>query len=84
MHASEGKHLGVVGSLICAEALANAVAGAQHSIYRGRWHSVDEVLSWLSLLGDELQDQRRGFANAAFTDRTFCMRHVIELVLRNN
>jgi hypothetical protein len=84
VHASEGKHLGMVGSLICAEALANAVAGAQHSIYRGRWHSVDEVLSWLSLLGDELQEQRRLFANAAFTDRTFCMRHVIELVLRNN
>jgi hypothetical protein len=84
VHASEGKHLGVVGSLICAEALANAVAGAQHSIYRGRWHSADEVLSWLSLLGDELQEQRRVFASAAFTDRTFCMRHVIELVLRNN
>ena len=83
-HASEGKHLGVVGSLICAEALANAIAGAQHSIYRGCWHSVDEVLSWLGPLGDELQEQRRLFANPAFTDRTFCMRHVIELVLRNH
>jgi hypothetical protein len=84
VHASEGKHLGVVGSLICAEGLANAVAGAQHSIYRGRWFPADEVLSWLGMVGDELQEQRRSFANAAFTERTFCMRHVIELVLRNN
>jgi hypothetical protein len=84
VHASEGKHLGVVGSLICAEGLANAVVGAQHSIYRGRWFPVDEVLSWLGMVGDELQEQRRIFANAAFTERTFCMRHVIELVLRNN
>ncbi|MFC4309771.1 peroxidase family protein [Steroidobacter flavus] len=84
VHASEGKHLGVVGSLICAEALANAVAGAPHSIYRGHWCSVDEVLSWMGKLGNELQEQRRVFANAAYTDRTFCMRHVIELVLRNN
>jgi hypothetical protein len=84
VHASEGKHLGVVGSLICAEALAGAIAGASHSIYRGHWSPVDEVLSWLGKLGDELQEQRRVFADAAFTDRTFCMRHVIELVLRNN
>lgn len=83
-HASEGKHLGVVGSLICAEGLANAIAGAPHSLYRDRWFPVDEVLSWLGALGDELQEQRRVFANAAYTDRTFCMRHVVELVLRNN
>jgi hypothetical protein len=83
VHASEGKHLGVVGSLICAEALANAIAGASHSIYRGHWFPVDEVLSWLGTLGDELQEQRRVFANTAYTDRTFCMRHVIEWVLGN-
>ncbi|WP_129775864.1 peroxidase family protein [Peristeroidobacter soli] len=84
VHASEGKHLGVVGSLICAEGLANAIAGASHSIYCGRWCPVDEVLSSLGKLGEELQEQRRAFANAAYTDRTFCLRHVIELVLRNN
>lgn len=84
VHASEGRHLGVVGSLICAEGLANAIAGAQCSIYRNRWFSVDEVLSWLGPLGDELQEQRRRFANPAYTDRTFCMRHVVELVLTNN
>jgi len=84
VHASEGKHLGVVGSLICAEAIANAIAGASHSIYRGRWAPVDEVLSWLGALGEELQEQRRVFASAAYNDRTFCMRHVVELVLRNH
>ncbi len=84
VHASEGKHLGMVGSLICAEGLANAIAGAQYSIYRGHWCPVDELLSWLGTLGEELQEQRRVFANAAFADRTFCMRHVIELVLADN
>jgi hypothetical protein len=86
-HASRGQHLGVLGSMICAEALANAIAGAKPSIYRGRWPSTDEVLTGLRALGEALQDVRRSAAarsRPAFTDRTFCMRHLIDLVLGPN
>lgn len=81
---SDGAHLGVLGSMICAEVLANAIAGAQHSIYQGRWPSTDEVLAGLRALGDALQEVRRSRAaqsRATFIDRTFCMRHLIDLVL---
>lgn len=78
--AGRGEHLGMLGSLICAEVLANAIAGAQNSIYRDGWRSVDEVLSGLGDLGTALQELRRKHANAGFSNRTFCMRHVIELV----
>ena len=81
--ASEGAHLGVLGSMICAEVLANAIAAAPTSIHDGRWPSVDEVLADIGPLGDALQEQRRAAAipGSAFTGRTFCMRHLIDLVL---
>jgi hypothetical protein len=81
--ASEGAHLGVLGSMICAEVLANAIATAQPSIHQDHWPGVDGVLAGLGPLGAALQKQRGKSAvpGRAFTDRTFCMRHLIDLVL---
>ncbi|HEY7638176.1 MAG TPA: peroxidase family protein [Steroidobacteraceae bacterium] len=87
VHASDGVHLGVLGSMICAEVLANSIAKAPTTIYRGRWPSVDEVLTELGGLGEALQEVRRSAAagsRTTFSDRTFCMRHLIELVPGKN
>jgi hypothetical protein len=87
VHASDGVQLGVLGSMICAEVLANAIAGAPSTIYRGGWPGTDEVLTGLGGLGEALQDMRRKAAmrsRPTFVDRTFCMRHLIDLVLGPN
>jgi hypothetical protein len=81
MHASLGQHLGVLGSMICAEVLANAIAGAPHSIYQQGWRSVDDVLADLGPLGSRLQDERRKRCSPRFVTRTFCLRHLLALVL---
>lgn len=83
VHASEGRHLGTLGSLICAEVLANAIATAPISIYRDGPASVDLMLSSLGLLGALIQIVRRS-ANPVLpiAERTFCMRHIIKLVMK--
>lgn len=82
MHSSKGQHLGVLGSMICAEVLANSIALAEHSIYSDGWRSIDDVLASMGRLGKCLQAERRNSARPRFTDRTFCMRHVVDMVLR--
>jgi hypothetical protein len=81
MHSSKGQHLGVLGSMICAEVLANSIAHARHSIYQGGWPAVDDVLASMGGLGERLQAERRNSARPRFNDRTFCVRHVVEMVL---
>ncbi len=80
MHASLGRHLGVLGSMICAEVIRNAIVAAPDSIYQQGWRSIDEVLASLGPLGERLQAERGKRARADFTTRTFCMRHLISLV----
>jgi hypothetical protein len=80
MHASLGRHLGVLGSMICAEVIRNAIVAAPHSIYQEGWHSIDDVLARLGKLGERLQAERARRARADFCTRSFCMRHLISLV----
>lgn len=80
MHASLGRHLGVLGSMVCAEVIRNAIVEAPHSIYQHGWQSTDEVLARLGKLGERLQAERAKRARADSCTRTFCMRHVITLV----
>jgi hypothetical protein len=84
MHASNGKHLGVLGSLICAEVFGRAIRKAPDSIYDGKWRSVDDVLERLGPLGERLQARRRSGSNGRVTERNFCMHHVLSLVLNSN
>ena len=81
MSTAEGKHLGVLGSLICAEVIGRAIRQAPVSIYDGQWRSVDEVLATLGTLGARLQAQRSANGGGPAPRRDFCMRHVIQLVL---
>jgi Animal haem peroxidase len=81
--ASHGWKLGVLGSAICAEVLANAVTTSQHSIYRHGHVPVDVVLEGLGALGRRIEVVRRANATSADRERTFCMRHVVELVLES-
>ncbi len=82
MHSNKGQHLGVLGSMICAEVLANSIIYAQHSIYRNGWPAIDDVFASMGRLGDVLQKERRDSARPRFTARTFCVRHVVDMVLR--
>ncbi|MGH8235884.1 MAG: peroxidase family protein [Steroidobacteraceae bacterium] len=81
MSTAEGKRLGVLGSLICAEVIAGAIRQAPVSIYDGQWRSVDQVLATLETLGERLQAQRSANGSGPAPRRDFCMRHVIQLVL---
>lgn len=81
MQASKGKHLGTLGSLICAEVLANSIVKAPTSIYRNGWPGIDNVLDTLGELGVRIQAVRRAYAASAGNGRTFCFRHILELVL---
>ena len=81
MSTAEGKRLGVLGSLICAEVIGRAIRQAPVSIYDGEWRSVEEVLATLGTLGERLLEQRSGNGSGPAPRRDFCMRHVIQLVL---
>jgi Animal haem peroxidase len=82
VHASGGRHLGILGSLICAEVLANAIASAPVSIYRIGPTDVDAILNSLGPLGVLIQDVRRSVTpSPPIAGRTFCMRHIVKLVM---
>ena len=83
MSTAEGKHLGVLGSLICAEVIGRAIRQAPVSIYDGQWRSVAEVLATLGPLGERLQAQRSANGGGPAPRRDLCMRHVIQLVIQN-
>jgi hypothetical protein len=83
MSTAEGKHLGVLGSLICAEVIGRAIRQAPVSIYDGQWRSVDEVLATLGTLGERLQAQRSANGGGPAPRRDLCMRHVVQLVIQN-
>ena len=78
--ASGGRHLGVLGSLICAEVIANSIAAAQHSIYPKKPVSIESVLSTLGPLQKRIETARSSQPGTAHRERTFCLRHIIDLI----
>ena len=78
---ADGRHLGVLGSLICAEVIAQSIRQARVTIHGTRWpSSADEVLATLGPLGPHLKKQRSPQGTEPVL-RDFCMHHVIQLVL---
>ncbi|HEY6640521.1 peroxidase family protein [Povalibacter sp.] len=75
------QRLGTLGSLICAEAIANAIASAHYSILRIEPYSIDTVLNSLGALGQELRTIQRDHEHLSTDGRTLSMRHLIEFVL---
>jgi hypothetical protein len=79
--ASGGRHLGPLGSLICAEVIANAISLSQDSIYPdGLPVSVDTVLTTLGPLGKRIRSVQRANVDNVTGTRSLSMRHIIELV----
>jgi hypothetical protein len=86
---AEGNRLGALGSLICAETLANAVAESTVCLWPDPDHPSDlqSVLTDLGELGacirkTMLANQVQAPASQTM-GRTFCMRHLIELTNRD-
>jgi hypothetical protein len=77
---SGGRRLGQLGSIICAETLANAVALAAHSIFVGRTARLEDVLDDLGLLGRRIRAMQRARGSPPREDRSFSMRHVLALL----
>jgi hypothetical protein len=81
---ANGERLGVLGSLICAEVIGQAIRNARVTIYANGWPSVDEVLATLGPLGPQLKKQRKPQGSEPAPLREMCMHHVIQLVLSRN
>ena len=76
-----GPALGVLGSLIVAEVLCNAIEGAQDSVYKNGRYKLQEVLHRMSSLGEELrQIARKHKTETTSGCRRICMHHVMTLL----
>jgi hypothetical protein len=76
-----GRRLGPLGSAICAQVLADSIVNARPSIYESGFRPVDEVLKTLGALGERIQAVRQANAHLVARQRSFCMRHIIDLVM---
>lgn len=89
---SGGRRLGMLGSLLCAETLSNAILSARYSIYSdGRPESVDRVLARMGEFGERIQSTQAANARhieaaqlsrsiPSVPQRSLCMRHLVELI----
>ena len=81
-----GQRLGTMGSLICAEVLANSIAHADTTICGGNrtWpYSMDNTLSEMGRLGELIRGQQRRSLDRNGGDddgRKLYMRHLVELL----
>lgn len=83
--ATGGERLGTFGSLICAEVLANSIEAAGLLSWPVRF---EDALHSLGLLGDRIQEvaavHNRPLPRQGHPGRSFCMRHLIELLEPTN
>jgi Animal haem peroxidase len=77
---SSGARLGTLGSLICAEVLANAIRGAPDSIYKEGDGSVEQTLNALGAFGQAVRDRMSEKEALLTGERPFCMRLIVDLV----
>jgi hypothetical protein len=77
---SEGRRLGRLGSIICAETLANAIAHAPHSILADGPAHLEDVLDALGPLGRRIRAVQRARGRSPRGERSFCMRHALALL----
>jgi hypothetical protein len=77
---AKGRRLGQLGSVICAETLANAIELAAHSIFAGRTAHLEDVLDDLGLLGNRIRAMQRARGRPPRGERSFSMRHVLALL----
>jgi hypothetical protein len=74
--ATEGRHLGPLGGLMCAEVLANSIMQAGHSIYREGWLTGNLRLGEL---GNRIRSLP-SFEGSAGDLRALRMRHILDLL----
>lgn len=81
---NRGLCLGVLGSLISAEVLRQAIDAAEHSIYDDRPYHIESVLHELGELGNILQKIMSADNERVSKDRPFSMRVIIEFLKTQN
>lgn len=75
-----GLHLGVLGSMIVAETLWDAISGADSSIIQGGIYDFDSVMARLEELGTELLGIAGNHASQDRFGRRLAMHHLIHFV----
>ena len=75
-----GKHLGVLGSLIVAETLRNAIIHSRRSVFKKGGYRFKKAIGGMGKLGIKLNEIIRSDSAKDPYERKICMHHVVQLL----